>query len=82
MSNQEEYFPVHLKGAEAIAARFGVNSNTVKKWAREGAPIYNVGRKYQANYLRLSQWLEKNFSVSVESCQPPSSTAHRLPIDC
>lgn len=76
-----EYFPMHLKGAEVIAKRFGVSSKTVKRWAVEGAPIYNVGRKYQANYLRLSQWLEKKYPVSVGTCQLPPSTSHRPAID-
>lgn len=60
--------PVHLgvpsegddcAGAEAIARSFGVKRDTVMKWKGEGAPIYLIGNKYQANYRELWEWLKE-----------------------
>ncbi len=51
----------HMRGKTAIMECFGVSSRTVSQWIGEGAPIYFQGRKYQANYERLSAWLEQKF---------------------
>jgi phage terminase Nu1 subunit (DNA packaging protein) len=64
MNEQNEQFifiaPLHLKRKEDIADIFGVNPETVKEWAKDGAPIVLVGNKYQADYHALFHWLTKN----------------------
>ena len=50
----------HLRGRQRIAAAFGVSVLTVNQWVDEGAPIFCVGRSYQACYLSLVKWLEKH----------------------
>ena len=52
--------PVHLTGADNIARTFEVGRKTVLQWAREGAPIIYIGRKYQADYNKLWDWLIVN----------------------
>jgi transposase len=54
----------HLKGARNIAACFGVGRNTVSAWIKAGAPIFLVGRKHQANYVRLAAWLEQTYALT------------------
>lgn len=49
----------HLKGIQAFVSIFGVSRETVRQWARDGAPIFLVGRRYQACYSRLCLWLEQ-----------------------
>ena len=39
--------PLHIKRKEKIAELFGVSPDTVTVWAKEGAPIFLVGNKYQ-----------------------------------
>jgi hypothetical protein len=59
--------PVHLgvpgegdkcAGAEAIARTFGVDHKTVRRWKKQGAPIFLVGSIYQANYRELWDWIK------------------------
>jgi phage terminase Nu1 subunit (DNA packaging protein) len=52
--------PVHLKSRDEIADVFGVHKFTVTEWAKDGAPIFNVGNKLQADYHALVEWLSKN----------------------
>ena len=47
----------HLKGGNVIGKVFGVSRKTLVGWARAGAPLAVVGKKYQANYYVLLQWL-------------------------
>lgn len=54
------YVPVHMKGAQEIATIFGVARKTVIKWSKEGAPIRVVGKKYQARYDQLWDWILEN----------------------
>lgn len=49
---------VHMRGAEEIAAVFGVHVKTVREWKADGAPIMMLGKKYQANYYDLWEWLK------------------------
>lgn len=50
---------LHLKGAQAIGETFGVSRRTVRDWIARGAPIRFVGRRYQASYPELWQWLSE-----------------------
>ena len=54
------YVPVHMKGADEIASVFGVSRETVIKWAKYGAPIRRIGKKYQARYDQLWDWILEN----------------------
>ena len=56
------FVPVHMKGADEIAAVFGVSRNTVSRWVQKGAPIRRIGKKYQAQYAQLWDWLVDNSS--------------------
>ncbi len=47
----------HIRGGDVISRIFGVSRRTLVAWAREGAPVAIVGKKYQANYRMLLQWL-------------------------
>lgn len=49
----------HIKGADEIAKLFGVSRVSVIKWAKCGAPIFIIGKKYQANYTELWDWLKR-----------------------
>lgn len=57
-NNQPIFAPVHLRGAEEIAQVFGVHIRTVREWKDAGAPIIVLGKKYQANYFDLWEWLK------------------------
>jgi len=48
----------HMSGTSAIAEIFGVNRKTVIQWIKDGAPIHLVGKKNQANYSELWDWLK------------------------
>lgn len=56
--------PVHLRSTKEIAQVFGVKAATVRHWRELGAPIVLLGKKYQANYQDLWQWLK---SRAIES---------------
>ena len=56
-TGQPVFAPVHIKGADKIAEVFGVSRGTVVRWVRDGAPIRLIGKKYQASYNRLWEWL-------------------------
>lgn len=72
----------HMRGKETIMACFGVSSRTVSEWIRCGAPIYYQGRKYQANYERLSIWLERKFrkrpAAAPRRPKPPEGEAPKV----
>ncbi len=55
---------VHLRNTKEIAQVFGVKAATVRHWREMGAPIVLLGKKYQANYQDLWQWLK---SRAIES---------------
>ena len=57
--SQPIFAPVHMCGAEEIAAVFGVHVKTVRDWKADGAPILMLGKKYQANYYDLWEWLKR-----------------------
>lgn len=61
--------PAHLKGAKEIARVFGVTCKTVARWTREGAPILQIGRKYQASYDDLWKWLKRRYAPDDERAQ-------------
>jgi len=64
----------HLKGIQAFVSMFGVSRETVRQWARDGAPIFLAGRRYQACYSRLCLWLEQQHQAGKESrakCRQP-----------
>lgn len=63
--------PLHLKRKEDIAALFEVAPETITTWAKEGAPIFLVGNKYQADYYALVTWLSKNKPVFKSLSTPP-----------
>lgn len=54
------FVPLHMKGADEIAQVFGVSRETVVQWAKDGAPIRKVGKKYQAQYGQLWDWILEN----------------------
>jgi len=56
------FVPIHMKGADEIAAVFGVSRDTVTQWVQKGAPICRIGKKYQAQYAQLWGWLMENAS--------------------
>ncbi len=56
----------HLRGAERIAAVFGVSRETVVNWAVRGAPVLLIGRTYQACYADLWEWLKHNIPRRCE----------------
>lgn len=56
---EKKGYPAHLVGREAIGRVFGVGPKTIDRWVEEGAPIFLVGRKRQANYDALWSWLAK-----------------------
>lgn len=64
IANTAAITPMHLRGAEEIARIFGVKPTTVRHWREMGAPIVLLGKKYQANYQDLWQWLK---SRAIES---------------
>lgn len=49
----------HLQNAETIAEVFGVSRRTVVQWIADGAPIVMVGKKNQANYRELWEWIKE-----------------------
>lgn len=53
------FAPIHMAGANEIADVFHVSRRAVARWIRAGAPIFLVGKKYQANYGELWEWLKK-----------------------
>lgn len=73
------FAPVHMKGADEIAAVFGVARETVVQWSRKGAPVYLVGKKYQANYAEMWDWIKqkgklaKGRQAPTSYSQPPQS---------
>lgn len=77
MAENEKVFllaPLHIKRREDIANIFGVSSETVTQWAREGAPIFLVGNKYQTDYHSLINWLSKNRPAFKNLSSPPLTT--------
>ena len=57
--SQPIFAPVHMRGAEEIASVFRVNADTVREWKAAGAPIVLIGRRYQASYYDLWEWLKR-----------------------
>lgn len=51
--------PEHLSGLREIGKRFKKSRSTVKKWIAEGAPIWQDGTTYGAEYNALNDWLVK-----------------------
>ena len=66
--------PLHIKRREDIADIFGVSSETVTEWAKDGAPIFLAGNKYQADYHALVGWLSKNRPAFKNLSSPPLPT--------
>lgn len=50
----------HLFSAKEIASTFGVSLRTVRAWRQHGAPIIRVGKRCQASYPLLFDWLMAN----------------------
>ena len=71
----------HLRGTETIMEIFGVSRRTVREWARRGAPINMVGRKYQASYHELWGWVAGN-SENLRKNVKAVKNAHRVPEEC
>lgn len=57
--------PFLIQGRRKIAAVFGVQSAVVTEWVKEGAPLWAVGHKWQADYHSLLYWLENNKKISL-----------------
>ena len=54
----------HLCGARTIARTFGVSRSTVSAWKEAGAPIFQVGKIYQASYSELWNWLKEHEKIT------------------
>lgn len=65
------FVPLHMKGADEIAQVFGVSRETVVHWSKDGAPVHLVGKKYQASYAELWDWIKKK-AESEKTCQVPT----------
>lgn len=59
-----------MKGRGIIAKVFGVSKNTVTLWKEMDAPIYQIGRSLQANYIELWAWLIKMHCQSENLSSP------------
>lgn len=59
-TRQPGIVPVHMRGADEIAAVFGVKREAIIRWYKAGAPIRIVGRAYQAQYGQLWDWILEN----------------------
>lgn len=78
MKNEKVFLlaPLHIKSKGDIADIFGVSPDTVTKWAKEGAPIFLVGNKYQVDYYSLVNWLSKSRpAFNVTQGHPSTSLA-------
>jgi len=64
------FIPFHLKGADEIAGTFGVSRGTVIGWVKEGAPIYLIGKRYQANYNELWEWIKGKDALPSAMSRP------------
>lgn len=74
MIDNEKVFllaPLHIKTKKDIAGIFGVSEATVAAWAKEGAPIFLLGNKYQADYHSLVNWFSKNKPACKTLSTPP-----------
>jgi len=49
--------PAKLWGLPSIAQAAGVAENTVRRWARRGAPIHKVGGRWFTTRAALNAWL-------------------------
>lgn len=49
--------PILLQGRKQIAITFKVHPDKVKEWVAEGAPVFQVGGMWQADYFDLKNWL-------------------------
>ena len=51
----------YLKGMKEICKRLEVSSKTVKKWHKQGAPIFQANdHRYDCVFESLLEWLEQN----------------------
>lgn len=48
----------HFCGVEDAARFFKVSADTVREWREAGAPFVLVGKKWQANYTEMWNWLK------------------------
>ena len=63
----ERLLQYHLGSKAEIAAAFSVGLKVVSTWAREGAPIFVAGKRWQCCYFSLVSWLEIHRSVPDRS---------------
>ena len=47
-----------LRSLDEISDKFGVGKNTIRKWIKQGAPIYKAGRGYKALFTELFEWIK------------------------
>lgn len=59
MSSISYLQPFLMQGKKRIAEVFKVKPETVTEWVRDGAPIFLVGKMWQAEYSNLVRWLEE-----------------------
>ena len=55
---------VHLTSCQKIADTFGVSRKKVVAWFKDGAPIYRLGERYQANYNELWTWIQRGREIN------------------
>lgn len=49
--------PILLQGRKQIALAFRVSPNKVNEWVEEGAPVFQVGGMWQADYFDMKNWM-------------------------
>lgn len=52
---------LHFCSISEIAKFFGVSEDTVREWREAGAPLFFIGKKWQANYYELWEWLKEYY---------------------
>ena len=60
---EKQVLALHLQSMEVIAQTFGVKTGTVKGWRDKGAPILRIGKRFQASYFDLWEWLKRQEAI-------------------
>lgn len=53
-----------VRGWENIGKRMGCGVGTIKKWQRDGGPIYFIDGKWTAEMAELWAWVSANYKPS------------------
>lgn len=52
----------HFRGLNEVADFFKVSTDTVREWRKAGAPFILIGKKWQASYDDIWEWLKNENS--------------------